>query len=254
MGNTALARTTMALLTNKSGSGVNQGDAVVIDTTTAASFTTTTTVGYVNGEPGIVLEPNGIANNASGMVAFGGWVPKVNLSGAASLGDLFKTHSAAGQCVRHAAPIVAGDFGIVLGTGTSPAALLFGTGIQGAGTLSDGTWTDYTATSTVVGWSSFTTKKIYYKQVGKTVFVTYEFAGASNSTTTTFTLPAAAVATPASIVWMNSAQDNGGSFVASVGAVAGGASLATLYKSAAYEAYSNTGTKSAYGQFWYVTA
>jgi len=135
MANTALQRITQAVLTNKSGGAVAQGDVVVIDLTTASSFTTTTTVGFVNGMIGVVLEVNGIANNAAGLVAWGGPVPKVNLSGSASLGDLFHTHSVAKQAVRHAAGIVAGDFGIVLGTGTTPPALLWGlpAGATGAG-------------------------------------------------------------------------------------------------------------------------
>src|SRR5712692_10500245 len=111
MANTALNRTGVLLLTNKSGGAVVQGDVVIVDSSNAASFTTTTTVGYVSGSIGVVIEPNGIANNASGLVAFAGYVSIVNLSASASLGDLFKTHSVAKQAVRHAAPQVAGDFG-----------------------------------------------------------------------------------------------------------------------------------------------
>jgi hypothetical protein len=135
MGNIALSRITQAVLTNKSGGDLPQGAVVIMDLTTAASFTTTTTSGFVNGAVGVIVEPNGIANNASGMVAFSGPVPKINLSGSASLGDLFKTHTVAGQAVRHAAGIAAGDFGIVMGTGTTPAAYLWGmpAGATGAG-------------------------------------------------------------------------------------------------------------------------
>lgn len=50
-------------------------------------------------------------------------------------------------------------------------------------------WTDYSSTSTVTGWSSFTYKYIYYKVIGKFVFVNFEIDGTSNSATTTFTLP-----------------------------------------------------------------
>lgn len=126
MSNTALGRTNIALLTNKSGGDLTQGAVVVISGGTAAAFTTTTTVGFTDGAVGVILEPNGIANNATGLVAFAGWIPKINLSGSASLGDLFKTHSVAGQAVRHAAPAVQGDFGMVLATGTAGPALLFG--------------------------------------------------------------------------------------------------------------------------------
>jgi hypothetical protein len=50
-------------------------------------------------------------------------------------------------------------------------------------------WTDYSSSSTVVGWSSFTTKIIHYKKVGKLVFVNYNIQGTSNATTASFTLP-----------------------------------------------------------------
>ncbi len=50
-------------------------------------------------------------------------------------------------------------------------------------------WIDYSATSTIVGWSSFTTKLIRYRIIGKQMFVSFVIEGTSNSTTTTFTLP-----------------------------------------------------------------
>jgi len=68
------------------------------------------------------------------MVALYGYVPKINLSSAAALGDLVKTHTVAGQGVPHAAPMTGGDFAMVLGTGTSPAALLFATPLQSIST------------------------------------------------------------------------------------------------------------------------
>lgn len=60
--------------------------------------------------------------------------------------------------------------------------------LERAGSVDYTPWTDYSATSTVVGWSAFTTKEIYYKIVGKIVFVNFNISGTSNSTTTTFTL------------------------------------------------------------------
>lgn len=52
--------------------------------------------------------------------------------------------------------------------------------------------TEYGATSTVTGWTSFTNKKIYYKQIGKRIFVDYLITGTSDATTVSFTLPTAA--------------------------------------------------------------
>lgn len=50
-------------------------------------------------------------------------------------------------------------------------------------------WIDYSATSTIVGWSSFTTKIIRYRVIGKQVFVEVDLNGTSNATTASFTLP-----------------------------------------------------------------
>jgi len=50
-------------------------------------------------------------------------------------------------------------------------------------------WVDYSATSTVVGWSSLPTKIIKYRIIGKQVFVIFSLDGTSNNTATTFTLP-----------------------------------------------------------------
>lgn len=124
--NTALNRTTAALLTNKSGGSVSYGDVVILDNTNAKGFTTTTTGALSTRGIGVVLEPSGIANNASGMVALGGWVPRVNLNTSATIGQLLKTHTVAGQATPHDSPQVEGDFGIALQASSSPEAILFG--------------------------------------------------------------------------------------------------------------------------------
>src|SRR5512135_1618555 len=111
MSNTALQRTGQLLLTNNTSGSVAQGDVVIIDSTLSSAFNTTTTLGYVSGTVGVVLEPNGIPSGSLGMVAVQGYVPVINLSSSASLGNMFKTNSVAKQAVPHAAPSVAGDFG-----------------------------------------------------------------------------------------------------------------------------------------------
>jgi hypothetical protein len=128
--NTALNRTGVALLTNKSGGDLAYGAVVILGTPTAKAFTTTTTSGYKNSAVGVIVEPNGIANNGSGLVALGTWVPKITLNASASLYDFIKCHTVAGQGTPHAAPAQAGDFAIALETGTTPSAILFGAPTQ----------------------------------------------------------------------------------------------------------------------------
>ena len=132
-------RQVVVRLTNKSGGGVVEGDVVIIDSTTAASFTTTTTAGLNTDIIGVVLET--IAGDAIGRVCISGYVPKITLSGAASLGDTFATHTVAKQAARSASR-GAGSFGEVLGTGTTPAALLWGLpdAIGAGGVASDSIW------------------------------------------------------------------------------------------------------------------
>lgn len=125
----AVGRTQCAILENNSGGAVARGDVVVIDDTQAKSFKTTTTGGFVNGQIGVVLDSS-IADNALGLIAFSGWVPQINLQASASLGQFVKTHTVAKQGTAHAVPSVAGDFAMVLETGTTPSAILFGLQVQ----------------------------------------------------------------------------------------------------------------------------
>lgn len=127
MPNTALNRTVAALLTNKSGGALVYGDVVILDNTNANGFTTTTTSGLSTRGLGVIIEPNGIANNATGLVASGGWVPKINLNTAATVGQFLKTHTVAGQATPHSSPQVEGDFAVALEASATPAAILFGT-------------------------------------------------------------------------------------------------------------------------------
>ncbi len=153
MPNTALNRTTQTLMTNKSGGSVAYGGVVIVDTTTDSSFTTTTTSGISTAQVGVVLEPNGIANNALGMVAVGGWCPKITLNTAATRGQFIKTHTVAGQGTPHSSPQVEGDFAVALEASATPACNLFGSPngplAGGAGTVTNtGT---LTANKLVVG-------------------------------------------------------------------------------------------------------
>lgn len=125
-----------------------------------------------------------------------------------------------------------------------------GTAVVGS-TLTEGTWTDYAATSTIVGWSSFTTKLIYYKKVGKTVFFTAVLAGTSNSTAVSFTLPD----TSSNDVQVNfcfRSTDNGvptsGGGLANI--IANSATV-TCYKDMAANAWTGSGTKNLLGSGFY---
>ena len=113
-------------------------------------------------------------------------------------------------------------------------------------------WADYSVTSTIVGWSSFTTKSIYYKKIGKTVFVTFYLVGTSNNTGVSFTLPFAASNTVETEA-IGRASDNGGGAVAALVFVPVGTDIAYMCAntSGSGGTWTASGAKGAYGQFWY---
>lgn len=123
---TNLGRTEISILTNDSGAFLPQGAVVVVSTLAASSFITTTTPNFIEGRIGVVFDPGGIEDGVAGSIAFSGFVPKINLDGAASIGDMISTSTAAGEGTPHAAPLISGDFAQVLEAGTNPSALLSG--------------------------------------------------------------------------------------------------------------------------------
>lgn len=109
-------------------------------------------------------------------------------------------------------------------------------------------WIDYTATSTIVGWSAFTTKKIWYCIVGNVMFVQWDLMGTSNNATTTFTLPQALNSAVTICLGYSQTQNNG-----TTGTSPGRAkcttssNLVTLHNNWSGAAYANTGTKGSTG-------
>lgn len=119
----SINQTTALSLTNKTGASVLRGDVVIIDSNNADSFISAS--GTVNNEtPGVVLD-SGISANAKGMIAFGGYIPQVNLVSGSAIGDFFGISTTTKKAIPHAT-IQSGDFGQVLGAGITPPAILWG--------------------------------------------------------------------------------------------------------------------------------
>jgi hypothetical protein len=122
-------QTATRTLTNKSGGGVVQGDVVVIgDGATDNAFTTTTTASFNARAVGVVMET--IASNAAGLVAVGGWVPKVKTNAAVTRDHYLFSHTVAKQAT--------GAFGQALASSADPPAVIWplpeGTAASGAPT------------------------------------------------------------------------------------------------------------------------
>lgn len=109
-------------------------------------------------------------------------------------------------------------------------------------------WVDYSATSTIVGWSSFTTKQIIYQACHKAIHVIFYLGGTSNSTSVTFTLPTAMGAVEFMEMCRNIDNSTSGSgryFIAS------GGSTVTVNSTVSGGLWTASGTKSVMGEFYY---
>lgn len=138
---------------------------------------------------------------------------------------------------------------------TSPDEELHVAGdIKVTGDLFTVDWTDYGGSSTVVGWSSYSSKIIYYKKIGSRVFVDFLISGTSNSTAVTFTLPYTAVNNTIGFgCAMQYTRDNG-TYKTTPGAAQLAANSATVYCHPDM-GYTNVWTasnaKTCAGQFWF---
>ena len=113
--------------------------------------------------------------------------------------------------------------------------------------------TDYSGTSTIIGWTSYTEKIIEYQKIfGKLMFVNFRISGESDDTVATFTVPFGEGQTGSPLFFCRSVDD-GGAGVASHGQFTA-ASIVTLYSAPSGAAWTNSGTKAVHGQFFYVSA
>ena len=83
-----------------------------------------------------------------------------------------------GEHVFKVAPAASGDISWVTGMTINNAGDIFSTA-----------FTDYSATSTITGFSAYSNKYIFYKRVGFTIHVWFFFIGTSNANTFQFTVP-----------------------------------------------------------------
>lgn len=110
--------------TNKSGGSLAKGDVVIVDSANDNAITTTTSAGTTV-TVGVVVEENGIANNATGRVQFGGHVGLVNVNASVTRGHYGSTHTVAKQATDAGASRVVGTFCVFTTGGTTPEADLF---------------------------------------------------------------------------------------------------------------------------------
>jgi len=112
-------------------------------------------------------------------------------------------------------------------------------------------WTDYSATSTIVGFTSYTTKQIWYKKVGALVFVNFNLAGTSDATTLSFTLPFTSNARNYTFCCVG--IDNGSELDGNSGSISNSniVNIITNQNHTTTSPWTTSGTKASRGQFWY---
>lgn len=111
-------------------------------------------------------------------------------------------------------------------------------------------WVDYSATSTIVGWSSRTTTVIKYRVIGRQVFVNFYIEGISNSTSTTFTLPYTALYSSIGYLRLT----NNGVISEAFFRVIDNSSIVTSFTTVVSSTWTASGTKQISGQFFYEIA
>lgn len=115
-------------------------------------------------------------------------------------------------------------------------------------------WIDYSATSTIVGWSSFTTKQLSYRYLTTdTVMVSFLLIGTSNNGASSFTVPSTLTD---SLYVPGGLNVDAGVALASTPQIKGiaASSVINLYRDLIGTGWTNAGTKGIAGQFIYRSA
>lgn len=119
-------------------------------------------------------------------------------------------------------------------------------------------WVDWSASANTVGWSGSPTVSVFYKRVGKLLFVNFSITGTSDTTGATFDLPTGYYpAAGCDVLTTGFGVDNTTALTAPIVISytnAGGGPTITLYKAYPTAAWTASGTKTVTGQFWFQMA
>ena len=118
-----------------------------------------------------------------------------------------------------------------------------------------GVWIDYSSTATVTGWAATPTKNIRYAIIGKLIHVIFRVTGTSNATTASFSLPVACVTGHPQIEMPILVVDNTvQASTPGIGEITSGSTSINFYKDWTGTAWTNSGTKTIAGEFFYESA
>ena len=106
-------------------------------------------------------------------------------------------------------------------------------------------WIDYSATSIIVGFSSFTSKSVRYRIDGNTVYFQVSLAGVSNTTSLTFSMPFAMKSGIANIVVPCRIENNSAvSASPGIARLTAGANVITCFRTMTSLGWTASGDKS----------
>ena len=111
-----------------------------------------------------------------------------------------------------------------------------------------GVYVDYSATSTIVGWSAFTYREIRFERSGNKVFVNFTLQGTSDNVVTSFTLPYTCEEQVGNTCLV---QDNGGARVTGWCYIASHSNVLVVEPNLSGGAWTAGGTKVTWGQLWF---
>lgn len=151
--------------------------------------------------------------------------------------------------------LVAGGTLAITGATTLTGAAALNGGATVTGDIYTTAWVDYAGTSTVTGWTSFTSKKIFYKKIGKTVLVRFDIDGTSNATSVSFTLPVAQATDGFSLdMPLGLCLDNNAVVTTGILELPSASATVTCYTTQGGAAWTGSARKRVHGQFWYEAA
>lgn len=126
------------------------------------------------------------------------------------------------------------------------------TGVLPSANGGSSAWVDYSATTTVTGFSSTTTTRVWYQVNYKAVTVFFFIIGTSNATTFTFTLPNAHTSNYNGTYIGSFSRNNGITLTTPPGIFMSASSTTVdLYRDIAQTAWTNSGDKRCAGSFTY---
>lgn len=125
---------------------------------------------------------------------------------------------------------------------------------RGSGDFYSAPWQNYGASSTIGGFSVIIVRDIYYKKIGKLVFVNFYIRGTSNSDSLYFTLPFTSASTMATIFSLGCESNSAWQAAHGSGQLGGSSATVYTYINVIGTGFAATNEKAVQGQFFYQIA